>query len=301
MKRVIALGFFDGVHVGHGALLRIAKKRAEELGCSPAALTFDPHPNELIFGEKTPLINTLAERRELMTGLYGMEEMLVLPFDRAFMEMDWQAFVKEVLIKQFEAIHVVCGFDYSFGYGGLGNAQKLKQLCAELAMGCDVVEKVELLGAEVSSSRIRGLLEQGKVEEAHALLGHYHFISGQVIHGKALGRVLGFPTANVPLAEGLLIPARGVYATCVTLPDGAVYKAVTNVGSRPTIGESTEITTESYLLDFTGDLYGKPIKVELVKFLRPEQKFGSLDELKAAVLNDIENAKNAECRMQNAE
>ena len=288
MKRVIALGFFDGVHVGHGALLRTAKMRAEALGCTPAALTFDPHPNELIFGEKTPLINTLSEREALMTGLYGMEEMLVLPFDRAFMEMDWQDFVKEVLIKRFAAVHLVCGFDYTFGHRGLGNAEKLKALCSDLGIGCDVVEKVELLGAEVSSSRIRTLLEQGKLEEANILLGHPHFLSGTVIHGKQLGRVLGFPTANVALEDGLLIPARGVYATSVTCNSG-VYKAVTNIGSRPTVGESTRITAESYLLDFEGDLYGQSMKVELLKFLRPEQKFGSLEELKAAVLNDIEN------------
>jgi riboflavin kinase/FMN adenylyltransferase len=136
MKRVIALGFFDGVHVGHGALLRTAKNRAEERGCIAAALTFDPHPNELIFGEKTPLINTLQERRELMTGLYGMAEMLVLPFERDFMEMDWQDFVKNVLMERFEAVHVVCGFDYTFGYRGLGNARKLQALCKELGIGC---------------------------------------------------------------------------------------------------------------------------------------------------------------------
>ena len=300
MKRVIALGFFDGVHVGHGALLRTAKMRAAELGVAAAALTFDPHPNELIFSEKTPLINTLSERKALMTGLYDMEEMLVLPFDRAFMEMDWQDFVKEVLIKRFCAVHAVCGFDYTFGHRGLGNAEKLRQLCRELGLGCDVVEKVELLGGEVSSSRIRTLLEEGKLAEANILLGHSHFLSGEVVHGKALGRVLGFPTANLPLHEDLVVPARGVYATIVTCESG-VYKAVTNIGSRPTVGESTRITAESYLLDFEGDLYGQSMKVELLKFLRPEQKFGSLDELKAAVLNDIENVKNAECRMQNAE
>lgn len=290
MKRVIALGFFDGVHVGHGALLRTAKNRADELGAAAAALTFDPHPNVLVFGEKTPLINTLQERKLLMTERYAMDEMLVLPFDQAFMEMDWQDFVKEVLMERFEAVHVVCGFDYTFGHRGLGNAQKLQQLCAQLELGCDVVEKVELLGDEVSSSRIRTLLEQGKVEEANTLLGHPHFISGTVAHGKALGRVLGFPTANLPLQEGLLMPARGVYATRVTCESG-IYQAVTNVGSRPTVGESNQITVESYLLDFAGDLYGQPMKVELLKFLRPEQKFESLDELKATVLKDIEKAK----------
>lgn len=291
MKRVIALGFFDGVHVGHGALLRLARQKADELGCTAAALTFEPHPNVVIFGEKTPLINTLSERRRLMTGLYGIEEMLVLPFDRAFMEMDWQDFVRDVLAEQFEAVHVVCGFDYTFGHRGLGNARNLQALCKELGMGCDVVEKVELLGGEVSSTRIRALLEQGRLEEANALLGHNHLISGQVVHGKELGRVLGFPTANLPLGEDLAEPKRGVYAARVTLENGAVYKAVINVGSRPTFCDGTHITVESYLLDFEGDLYGQEITVELVKFLRPEQKFGSVDELKQTVLKDIENVK----------
>lgn len=293
MKRVIALGFFDGVHMGHGALLRLARKRADRLGCAAAALTFDPHPNEVIFGEKTPLINTLAERRELMTGLYAVEEMLILPFNRTFMEMDWQDFVREILIERFEAVHVVCGYDYTFGYRGLGNAAKLQQLCRELGLGCDVVKKVQLLGEEVSSTRIRRLLEQGKLEEANTLLGHRHFISGPVIHGKKLGRVLGFPTANVALGEGILEPARGVYATVITC-DSGVYKAVTNVGSRPTVGKSTGITAESYLLDFEGDLYGQLMKVEFVRFLRPEQKFEDLQQLKQAVQNDIEQVKKDE-------
>lgn len=291
MSRVIALGFFDGVHVGHGALLRAAKKQAEELDCTAAALTFHPHPNRLIFGEKTPLINTLPERRQLMTGLYGMDEMLVLPFDRAFMEMDWQDFVNNVLVKQFEAVHVVCGFDYTFGHRGLGNARNLQQLCLELGIGCHVVEKVELLGEEVSSTRIRALLEQGRPEEANVLLGHCHFISGTVLEGKKLGRKLGFPTANLLLGEDLVVPAKGVYAAKVTLQNGKVYKGVTNVGSRPTINDGTHITVETCLLDYEGDLYGQEIRVELMKFLRPEQKFDSLEELKQAVLNDIENAK----------
>lgn len=290
MKRVIALGFFDGVHVGHRALLDVAKRRAQARNCAAAALTFDPHPNELIFGEKTPLINTLEDRRSLMTGACGMDEMLVLPFDRAFMEMDWQAFVKDVLVKRFEAVHLVCGFDYTFGHRGLGKAQNLQSLCRELGLGCDVVDKVELLGAEVSSSRIRALLEQGKVEEAKALLGHSHFVSGRVTHGKKLGRVLGFPTANLPMGEELVVPARGVYITRVLCGD-SVYGAVTNVGSRPTVGKSTQITLESHLLDFSGDLYGKTITVEFETFLRPETKFASVEELTAAIRQDAAAAR----------
>ena len=290
MKRVIALGFFDGVHVGHQALLRCARERADQLGCSASALTFAPHPNALIFGEKTPLINTLEERRSLMTEACGMDEMLVLPFDRAFMEMDWRDFVKTVLVERFEAVHLVCGFDYTFGHRGLGDAQNLQTLCKELGLGCDVVDKVERLGAEVSSSRIRELLEQGKPEEANALLGRAHFVSGTVVHGKKLGRVLGFPTANLPLGEELVNPARGVYIARV-LCEGTAYEAVTNVGSRPTVGVSTQITLESHLLDFAGDLYGKVIKVEFLKFLRPEMKFASVEELTAAIRQDADSAR----------
>lgn len=290
MNRVIALGFFDGVHVGHRALLALARERAQEFTCTAAALTFDPHPSGLISGEKTPLINTLEERRRLMTGACAMDEMLVLPFDRAFMEMDWQDFVKDVLVKRFAAVHVVCGFDYTFGHRGLGNAQNLQRLCKELGLGCDVVDEVELLGAEVSSSRIRQLLEQGKLEEANALLGHAHFVTGTVAHGKKLGRILGFPTANLPLGEDRAVLARGVYITRVHCGD-RVYGAVTNVGSRPTVGVSTQITLESYLLDFSGDLYGKTLMVEFERFLRPETKFSSVEELTAAIRQDAAAAR----------
>lgn len=291
MKRVIALGFFDGVHVGHGALLRLARERADELGCSPVALTFDPHPDQVIFGEKTPLLNTLEQRRMLMTDLYGMEEMLVLPFDRAVMEMDWQDFVKTVLVEQFEAVHLVCGYDYTFGYRGLGNAQSLQELCRELGLGCDVVDKVELLGEEVSSTRIRRLLEQGDPETANALLGHRHFFTGTVIHGKRLGHRLGFPTANMNWRPEILVPAHGVYGATVTLPGGKTCKAITNIGVRPTVDREKTVTAESWLLDFDGDLYGKEIKVELWKFLRPERKFSCVEELRQAVQQDGEAAR----------
>ncbi len=290
-KRVIALGFFDGVHLGHGALLELARKRADELGCKAAVLTFDPHPNTVIFGNQTPLINTLEERKQLVMGLYGMEEMLILPFDREMMELPWDSFVRKVLVEQFCGVHFVCGHDYTFGYQGQGDAKKLQTLCNTLHLGCDVVEKVELLGSEVSSTRIRKLLEQGDLGTANLLLGHRHFFTGTVTCGKKLGRTLGFPTANLLLSEDVLLPACGVYAAAVTLFDGTSYKAVTNVGQRPTVDDGEHITVESWLLDYAGDLYGQTVQVELWSYLRPEQKFESLDELKAAVRKDIETVK----------
>lgn len=285
-KRVIALGFFDGVHRGHGALLQTARARADSLGCAAVGLTFDPHPDELIFGVKMPLLNTLEDRRWLMTRLYQMDDMLVLPFDRTFMEMPWQTFVEEVLVRQFGAVHLVCGYDYTFGHRGAGNAEKLRQLCQTLGLGCDIIDKVEYLGAEVSSTRIRELLQAGNLECANALLGHRHFFSGTVTHGKKLGRRLGCPTANQRLPEQLLVPAHGVYAAQVQLADGSRHMAVTNVGRRPSVDDGSHITVESWLLDYSGDLYDQTLRVEFCKFLRPEERFPSVDALVAAIQRD---------------
>ena len=288
---MIALGFFDGVHLGHGALLRKARNRADALGCQAVGLTFDPHPEMLIRGQQPPLLNTLEDRRWLMTRLYGMDEMLVLPFDAAFMQMPWQTFVEDVLVRKLRAVHVVCGHDYRFGYKGQGTAEGLRQLCGELRIGCDIVDKVEYLGDEVSSTRIRACLQAGDLETANALLGHCHFFSGTVTHGKKLGRLLGCPTANQILPPELLELNHGVYATRVQLHDGSSRNAVTNVGSRPSLDDGQHITVESWLLDYEGDLYDSTLRVEFCKFLRPEQKFGSLDELLAAIKRDGETAR----------
>ena len=291
LKRVIALGFFDGVHRGHGALLQTARRRADVLGCQAVGLTFDPHPEALIRGIQPPLLNTLEDRRWLMTQLYGMDEMLVLPFDDAMMRMPWQDFVETVLAEQFGAVHVVCGHDYRFGCGGQGDAQKLQALCSSLGIGCDVVDKVEHLGGEVSSTRIRACLLDGDLETANALLGHPHFFSGTVAHGKKLGRLLGCPTANQILPNAVLEPVHGVYATRAHLPDGSCHIAVTNVGSRPSLDDGQHVTVESWLLDYDGNLYDRVLRVEFCKFLRPEQTFGSLDDLVAAVKHDGESAR----------
>ena len=288
--RVIALGFFDGVHLGHGALLRQARRRADELGCSAAAVTFDPHPVERIFGVKQPLINTLADRRRLMTDLYHMDEVLTVDFDQSFMHLPWREFVTDYLVKRLQAVHLVCGHDYAFGYQGLGNARRLKALCDELGVGLDVIERVENGGDVVSSTRIRQLLKEGDLETANQLLGHPHFFCGTVVHGKQLGRRLGFPTANQIMPDGMVEMARGVYATRILLPDGSCHVAVTNVGHRPTVDSDNEVRVESWLLDYTGDLYGQELQVQFCKFLRPEQKFPNIEALTAAIHRDAQSA-----------
>lgn len=289
-KRVIALGFFDGVHIGHGALLRQVARRAEELGAVPAALTFDRPPKAMVGGAPVPLINTAEDRAWLMETLYGIREVEVLPFDRAMMELPWERFVTGILLERFRAVHVVAGHDYRFGHRGEGNTEKLAALCARLGMGCDIIDRVELNGVTVSSTHIRGLIEAGDMEEAGRFLGHPHILSGTVVHGRQLGRTMGTPTSNLAVPEGVLVPAFGVYAARAVTPEGT-YPAVTNVGVRPTVDSGGGVTVEPWILDYSGDLYGRPVRVEFCKRLRPERRFGSVDELKQAILRNAEETR----------
>ena len=284
--RVIALGFFDGVHLGHAALLRLTRRRADELGIPAAVLTFDTHPDTLVYHQPVPLINTLEDRKYLMEEKFSMDEVILAHFDRAMMEMPWEAFVEDYLLGELGAKHVVCGHDFSFGYRGQGTPDKLRRLCAQRGVGVNVVDKVSLGGITVSSTHIRQLIRQGDMEAAAQMLGHRHFLSGEVLHGKELGRRLGFPTANLALPEGLIAPAYGVYATLVTLPDGTVHPAVTNVGVRPTVHDQLGRLVEAWILDCTAELYGERIRVEFFTRLRGEKKFDSLEALRAEVLRN---------------
>ena len=289
-KRVIALGFFDGVHTAHAALLRRTAERAEHLDAVPAAITFDRFPKAMQRGGSVPLINTPADRAFLMEKYCGIREVVVLEFDRALMELPWDAFVTDVLMGQFGCIHVVAGHDYRFGYKGEGNPEKLKALCTELGIGCDIIDKVELDGITVSSTHIRSLIESGDMEEAHRFLGHPHVLSGPVVGGQQLGRTIGVPTANLIIPEGVVVPAYGVYATRVIMGQG-IYLAVTNVGVRPTVDDGRGVTVEPWILDFEGDLYGQNIHLEFYKQLRGERKFDSLAELKEEICRNAEQTR----------
>ena len=284
--RVIALGFFDGVHLGHAALLRLTRRRADELGIPAAVLTFDSHPDTLVYHQPVPLINTLEDRKYLMEEKFSMDEVILAHFDRAMMEMPWEAFVEDYLLGELGAKHVVCGHDFSFGYRGQGTPDKLRRLCAQRGVGVNVVDKVSLGGITVSSTHIRQLIRQGDMEAAAQMLGHRHFLTGEVLHGKELGRRLGFPTANLALPEGLIAPAYGVYATLVTLPDGSAHPAVTNVGVRPTVHDQLGRLVEAWILDCTAELYGETIRVEFFTRLRGEKKFDSLEALREEVLRN---------------
>ena len=290
-RRVIALGFFDGVHLGHGALLRTVAARARELDAVPCAFTFDQSPAASLTGRDVPLLTGVRDRTALMSGLYGIREVIVAPFAQ-MQGMDWRDFVAEYLQKEHRAVHGVAGHDFRFGGRGEGSPLGLAGLCEEQGIGCDIIPKVELDGVTVSSTHIRGLVESGELEEAARFLGHPHILSGEVVHGNELGRTWGTPTANLLVPEGVIAPAFGVYASRVILPDGEKKLAVTNVGVRPTVNETKAgVTVEPWILDYSGDLYGNTIRLEFHKRLRPERQFAGVDELRAAILKNADETR----------
>ena len=273
---VIALGFFDGVHLGHGALLRKTAERARELGVTPAAFTFDRSPKEFVTGVPVPLLTSAAERAEIIREYYGIGTVFVEPFDRAMMTMPWEDFITELLVKKYRAVHLVAGHDFRFGYKNQGDPEKLREKCRALGLGCDIIP--------------RSLIEAGEVERAARFLGHPHRMSGTVRHGEGIGKKRLFPTANLVPDAHSIVPKRGVYATRAHLPDGTQYVGVTNVGVRPTVSEANRVTVETYLAGFDGDLYGQELRLDFCAYLRPEKKFPSARELHDQIAENIREA-----------
>ena len=292
-ERVIALGFFDGVHLGHGALLRRAAEEAKKRGCESAVFTFDRPPKEVITGIPCPLINSPEDRAELVKRLYGIDEMIMVPFDDEMRTTPWDRFVTDILVGRYGAVHLVAGHDHHFGHRNQGSPELLKEKCAELGLGCDIIPAVTLNGVTVSSTHIRKLLEEGDVETARAFLGHPHVLTQTVGHGRQLGRTIGIPTANLVAPPHVLLPKRGVYAAKITLPDGRAFGGVTNVGVRPTVNNGQDVTVEPWILDFDGDLYGQAIRVEFFRRLRDERKFESLDALRSQIETDAVKTREA--------
>ena len=286
-KTVIALGFFDGVHRGHGALLRKTAERAGELNAAPAVFTFDRSPKEFVTGKPVLLINSNDDRRDIIRRVYGIQRVIFAPFDREMMTMPWQDFITELLVKQYGAVHLVAGHDYRFGHKNEGTVERLREKCRELGLGCDIIPKVELEGITVSSTYIRTLLEQGDVERAALFLGHPHCLSQTVRHGQRLGRTIGIPTVNLAVPAHVLTPERGVYITQAFLPDGRSCPGVTNVGTRPTVTEGDTVSVETDLLGFDGDLYGQTVRLDFYKRLRGEVKFPSLEALRQEILRNV--------------
>lgn len=286
-KRVIALGFFDGIHIGHAALLRRTKERAAEIGATPSALSFDVHPDTLVFGREVQLINSAAGRADLIRRLFGIESVIFIHFNETVMRMPWQEFV-QTLITEMDAAWVIVGHDFRFGWKGEGTAERLKAYCAEHGLGCDIIPAVTLDGRVVSSTYIRDLIAAGEMEQANRYLGHPHTLVDTVHYGYRLGTKMGTPTINMRFPDGVIVPRFGVYAAKAFLEDGSEHMAVTNVGVRPTVSGDDRVSVESYILDFSGNLYDRQVRVEFHAFLRPEQRFDGIDALKAQILRDAE-------------
>lgn len=290
-QRVIALGFFDGVHRGHGALLQTVVQRARERNATAAAFTFDRSPTAVLTGQSVPLLSSVEDRIWLMRTYYGIQDVIVSNFDH-MMRMDWRDFISEYLIKELGVVHVVAGHDFHFGYQGKGTPQRLQETCAALGVGCDIIGRVELEGITVSSTYIRSLITQGEMDQAVEFLGHPHVLTNQVTHGKRIGTSsLGFPTVNLQVPPSVIVPAFGVYATQV-LAEGQRYAAVTNVGVRPTVPDSDgHVTVEGFILDFHGDLYGQELRMEFYHRIRGERKFPSFQALSEEIRRNAQQTR----------
>jgi riboflavin kinase/FMN adenylyltransferase len=283
----IALGNFDGVHKGHTAVLRTAHLARPDAPL--AVLTFEPHPRAFFRPQDPPFRLTLAPERAAALAALGVKYLFELPFDSTFSHLNAQDFCDQVLRTGLKAAHLTCGTDFAFGHRRSGDAGFLTLWAEQVGIGLATVPPITDSESKISSTRIRRLLQDGYPEQAATLLGRPFTIRGEVLHGAARGRTIGFPTANIALGQHLE-PARGVYAITATLPDGGTAKGVANIGLRPTVG-GTESRVEAHLFDYTGDLYGQEITIALHHFLREEQKFENFAALHAQIIQDAAAAR----------
>jgi riboflavin kinase/FMN adenylyltransferase len=284
----VALGNFDGIHLGHAAVVRAA--HAARPDAPLAVLTFEPHPREVFRADDPPFRLTLSAERARALASLGVSIVYEIPFDLEFSRLSPEDFVRDVLHAGLGAKHIASGQDFAFGHRQRGDAAMLASLAEPLGMGVTAVPPVADSRGPISSSRIRRALQDGYPERATADLGRPWAIRGEVSHGDKRGRTIGFPTANVPLGRHLE-PARGVYATTIRTPDGGTHAGVANIGRRPTVNAGPESRLEVNLFDFAGDLYGAEIAVELRAFIRPEVKFAGIDALKAQIAADAAEAR----------
>jgi riboflavin kinase / FMN adenylyltransferase len=272
-KRKVAIGTFDGVHLGHREVIRDMD----------TVLTFDPHPLAVIAPHALPkLLQTFPLKRDLIAGL-GVEDLVVIPFDRSFAEHSAEEFVDEVLVRRLNASHVSVGENFRFGKGAKGDAEYLR---SRPEFETRVVPLVEVAGETVSSSHIRGLVAAGDVKGAHEFLGGPFLFEGEVVHGDKRGRTLGMPTANLVPDDRIAVPGHGVYAGWAH-----GHPAAINVGVRPTFQTGRGLLVEAYLLDFDGDLYGETLRIAFLERLRGEKRFDSVDELISQMRRDVDQAR----------
>mgnify|MGYP000864615818 CR=1 FL=1 len=309
---IIAIGKWDGVHLAHQAILRALVAEARRVGGQSVAVGFHPLPMQVLRPEVAPpALQTLEERAEVMAQL-GVEVHLALPFDEAFANLTPEEFVHQVLVGQLRAQQVMVGFNNTFGRGGKGTAETMRQLCAPLGIPVHIFQPVRADGENVSSTEVRFAVAKGRMQAAARLLGRPYSLRGVVAHGDKRGRTLGYPTANIRLDEGRLLPPHGVYTARVTVlgeprrvqppvtitpRTGPAHGAMLNLGMRPTVG-GTELRCEVHLFDFSGDLYGQEVLVELLDYMRPERPFPNLDALVAQLREDERAARECLARLQ---
>ena len=284
---VLALGNFDGLHRGHQKIIERVKRGAAEHGGTPMAMTFDPHPPRVVRPDKAPpLLMTKTQRLEALHQA-GIRCVAVVRFTRELSEWDPETFVRTVLVDWLRVSEVWVGANFLFGHERSGNFSLLRMLGQRYGFRADKIDPVRYKDFVVSSTRVRRLVGEGRVDEAGALLGHSFFIDGRVVEGRRRGRELGFPTANLS-TENELLPPHGVYATTMTI-DGVVHPGLTNIGLRPTFGER-DTTVETHLLGYSGDLYGRAVRLGFVLRLRDERKFDDIDALRAQIEADQRRA-----------
>ncbi len=284
----VALGNFDGVHLGHAHLIRAAHAARPDVPL--AVLTFEPHPRELFRPEDPPFRLSLPAERQAALAAQGVKLVYELPFTDAFSHLTAERFIEDVLHRGIGAAHLACGPDFAFGHRRGGDVTLLAARAEDLGMGLTLVPPLTDLAGPLSSTRIRRALQDGYPERATAELGRPWAIRGEVAHGDQRGRTIGFPTANVALGRHLE-PARGVYAVMVRLADGTTRRGVANIGRRPTVADGMQSRLEVHLFDFAGDLYGQEISVALHAFLRAEQKFENFEALRTQIVADADEAR----------
>src|SRR5205809_513880 len=285
---VLTLGVFDGLHLGHQLIMQTVVERAHAIGALPTVLTFEPHPRAVLHPESAPpLLQTFDQKIEAL-GVLGIQQTIVIHFDKAFAQIRADDFLRAVVAERLHAKEVYLGTGFAFGHNREGNIDRLRAISKDLGFFADEVPEVCLRGRRVSSSRIRELLQRGRVNLARRMLGRPYGVEGRVVRGAERGVKLGFPTANIQ-PHNRVIPRGGVYVTAALI-DKQWRRSVTNIGTRPTFDDGSETSVETHVLNWSGDLYGDVVRVRFLHRLREEKKFASIDELKSQIERDVRRA-----------
>src|SRR5687767_6498021 len=292
---VLALGSFDGMHRGHLKIIERVRRVAEELGATAIAMTFDPHPSKIVRPDKAPPLLMTNQQKLDALGRAGMHGVAIVRFTSDLAQWDPETFVRSVLVEWLHVSEVWVGANFLFGHDRSGNFSLLRSLGARYGFRAEKIDPVRYKDFVVSSTRVRRLVSEGRVDEAGALLGHYYTLDGTVVHGQKRGSELGFPTANL-CAENEMIPPAGVYATTANL-EGMAYPAITNIGTRPTFETGEVNIIETHVLDFDKDLYGSKLRLGFVQRLRDEKKFDGVEALTAQIDADRTRARDLFDRM----